>query len=104
VPYVTARSDEQGLARCYRVEADATLGAVHTRCIRIAVLANACALEQALVRCGVEVIETLLPAAVAFYANFDTSENDLFATFEIYTELHNIAVIDGVWAALDART
>jgi hypothetical protein len=52
----------------------------------------------------VEVVETLLPAAVAFYANFDTSENDLFATLEIYTKLDNISIVDGVWSALDAWT
>jgi hypothetical protein len=104
VPYVTARSNEQGLARCYRVEADAALGAVHARCVWITVLANSCALEQALVCCGVEVVETLLPAAVAFYANLDTSENDLLATLEVYAKLDNISIVDGVWSALDTRT
>lgn len=56
----------------------------------------------------VEVVETLLPAAVAFYANFDTSENDLFATLEIYTKLDNISIVDGYGRlstpGLDRRT
>jgi hypothetical protein len=104
MPHVTARSTEQSLARCYRVEADAALGAVDARCVRIAVLADACALEQALVCCCVEVVETLLPAAVALYANLDASENDLLATLEIDTKLDNIAVVDGIWSALNTRT
>jgi hypothetical protein len=104
VPHVTARSNEQGLAGRYRVKADAALGAVDAGGVRIAILTNACALEQAFVCSRVEVVETLLPAAVAFYANLDTSENYLFATLEIYTKLDNISIVDGVWSALDTRT
>ena len=103
MPYVTARSHEQSLTRCHRVETDAALRAVDARCVRVAVLVNACALEQALVCCCVEVVETLLPAAVALYANLDASENNLLATLEINAKLDHIAVVDGIWSALDTR-
>lgn len=49
---------------------------------------------------GVEVVETLLPATIAFYADFDTSEDDLLTTFEVDAELHHVSIIDRVRAAL----
>jgi len=104
MPHVTAGSDKESLARCHRVEADAALGAVDARGIRIAVLVDACALEQTLVCRSIEVVETLLPAAVALYTDLDTSEDDLLAAFEVYAELDDIAIVDRVWSALHAGT
>jgi hypothetical protein len=104
VPHVTARSNEQGLARCHRVEANAALGAVDACCVRITVLVDARALKQALVCCSVEVVKALLPAAVALHADLNASEDDLLATLEIYTKLDDIAIIDRVWSAFDAGT
>lgn len=49
---------------------------------------------------GVEVVETLLPATIAFYADLDTSEDDLLTTFEVDAELHHVSIIDRVRAAL----
>jgi hypothetical protein len=101
---VAARSNEQCLAGSNRVEANAALGAVYAACVRVSVLVDTRTLEQALVRRGVEVVQTLLPATVAFDADLDTSEDHLLATFEVYSKLDNISVVNGIWSALDAGT
>jgi hypothetical protein len=51
-----------------------------------------------------ELVQTLLPASVALYADLDTTENDLFSTLEIDTQLDDITVVEGKRAALHART
>jgi hypothetical protein len=53
---------------------------------------------------GVEIVQALLPAAIALDADLDTSEDDFLATFEVYSKLNNITVVNGVWSALDAGT
>ena len=104
VPHVTTRSNEQSLAGCNRVEADTALRSVHTGCIRVSTLVDPGALEQALVSCGVEIVETLLPATVTLDANLDTSEDDLLATLEVYAKLNNVAIINRVRPTFDAGT
>lgn len=104
VPHMTTRRDEQGLTRRDWIKADAALRTVHAGCIRVSTLADAGALEQALVCGSVEIVEALLPAAVALDADLDTSENHLLAALEVDTKLDDIAVVDGIWATLDART
>lgn len=47
-----------------------------------------------------ELIRLLLPRPVTFYANFNTSENHFFTTSEIYPQLDDIAVLDGVKSRL----
>jgi hypothetical protein len=53
---------------------------------------------------GVKIVQALLPAAVTFDADFHTSEDDLFATFEVDSKLDNISVVNGVRSALDTGT
>jgi hypothetical protein len=53
---------------------------------------------------SVEVVQALLPAAVALNTNLHTSEDDLLATLEVYSKLDNISVVNRVWSALDAGT
>jgi hypothetical protein len=40
-----------------------------------------------------ERVETLLPAAVAFDANFDASEDHLLTTAEVYSKLDDVAIL-----------
>lgn len=56
------------------------------------------------VESSLERIWGLLPTSVAFNPDLDTSEDDLFTTFKVDAQLHNIAIIYGVWPALLART
>lgn len=104
VPHVTAGSDEQCLTRRHRIETNAALGAVDAGGVRVTALVDARALEQAFV-CGcVEIVEALLPAAVAFDTDLDAAENHLLATLEIDSELNHITIIYGVWSALNTGT
>ena len=52
----------------------------------------------------VEIVQTLLPSAVALDADLHTPEDDFLTTFEIYSKLDDVAIIDGVWSALDTGT
>lgn len=49
-------------------------------------------------RC-VEVVQALLPATIAFYADLDAAEDDLFTSFEVDAELYHISIIDGIRSA-----
>lgn len=104
MPHVTAGSDEQCLTRRNRIETNAALGAVDAGCVRVTALVDARTLEQAFVGRSVEVVEALLPSAVAFDADLDAAEYNLLATLEIDSELDDVAVVDGVWSALNAGT
>ena len=53
---------------------------------------------------SLELIRSLLPAAVHLDSNLDAAENDLFASLEIDAQLHNIAVLDRVGARLGVWT
>lgn len=106
VPHVAAGGDEKRLAGRDGVEADAALGGIDARGVGVAVLAlassDACTFQQPLVRRRVEVVQALLPAAVALDADLDAAEDDLLAALEVDAELHDVAVVDGVGPALDA--
>jgi hypothetical protein len=52
----------------------------------------------------VEVVQALLPSAVALDADFHTPEDDFLTTFEVYSKLDDVAIVYGVWSALDAGT
>jgi hypothetical protein len=56
------------------------------------------------VRRRVEIVQTLLPSAVALDANLYTPEDDFLAAFEVYSKLDNVAVVNGVRSALDSGT
>lgn len=102
VPDVTAGRHEQSLTRGNRVEADGALGSIDTRRIRLSDFCFWCrfgARKQALVCRRVEVVQALLPSAIAFYANLDAAEDNLFTSFEVDAELNHISIIDGIWPA-----
>jgi hypothetical protein len=50
-------------------------------------------------------VGAFLPGSIAFNTDFDTSENHLFSTSEVYAELDNISILHriqsrlGVWLA-----
>lgn len=50
-----------------------------------------------------EVVECLLPIAVALDPDFDAAEYHLFATSEVDAKLHNIAISNLVGLALNSR-
>jgi hypothetical protein len=104
VPHVTTRRDEQRLTWRDRIEANAALGCVDTRSIGIATFVDAGSSQQSLVRRCVEVVQTLLPSAVALDSDLHTPKDDFLATFEVYSKLDDVAIINGVWSALDAGT
>lgn len=45
-----------------------------------------------------------MPTSVAFHSDLDASKDDLLSSFEVNTQLHDVAVIYGVWPALLTRT
>jgi hypothetical protein len=104
VPYVTTGCNKQCLAWRDRVEANAAFGCVDTRSIRIAALVHAGSPQQSLMRRRVEVVQTLLPSTVALDADLDTPEDNFLATLEVYSKLDDVAVVNGVWSALDTGT
>lgn len=52
---------------------------------------------------SLELVQTFLPAAIALHSDLNTAEYLLFAAFEVYSELDDIAVIDGIGTRLHAR-
>lgn len=104
VPHVTTGRHEQCLAWRDRVKAYAALRGVDTRSIGIAALVDTGTSQQPFMCRRVEIVQTLLPSAVAFDADLDTPEDDFLTTFEIYSELDDVTVINGVRSALDAGT
>lgn len=50
-----------------------------------------------------EAVQCLLPAPVAFYANFDAAKNHLFASTKVYAQLHDVSIFYLVRTRLDAR-
>lgn len=59
---------------------------------------------KALIHYILELIQAFLPATVTLYPYFHTSENDLFAPFEVYAELYDIAVVDRIRTTLHTGT
>jgi hypothetical protein len=104
VPNVTTRRDEQRLAWRDWIEANTAFGCVDTRSIGIAVFVDPGSSQQSLVRRRVEVVQTLLPSAVALDADLHAPKDDFLTTFEVYSKLDDVAIINGVWSALDAWT
>lgn len=49
-------------------------------------------------------VQTLLPASVALYSYLDAAKDLLLASLEIYAELNNISVINGVCATFHSGT
>lgn len=53
---------------------------------------------------SLELIDRFLPASVALDTYLNTSEYDLFATFEIDPKLYNVSVVDRVRLTFSAST
>jgi hypothetical protein len=104
VPHVTTWRDKQRLAWRDRIEANTAFGRVDTCSIRIAAFVDTSSSQQPLVRRRVEIVQTLLPSAVALDADLHTPKYDLLTTFEVYSKLDDVAIVNGVWSALDAGT
>ena len=51
-----------------------------------------------------KLVQALLPTSVAFDADLYASEDDLFASFEVDSQLDDIAVIDRIRTTLHAGT
>jgi len=102
VPHMTTGRDEQCLTWRDRIETNAAFGCVDTGSVGIATFVDASSPQQSLVCCSVEVVQTLLPSAVALDADLHTPKDDFLTTFEIYSKLDDVAIINGIWSALDA--
>ena len=105
VPHMATRRHKKRLAWRDWVEADTAFTAVHTHGIRVSVLLLVrMLLQQSPVRACVEVVQTLLPAAIALNPDLDASEDDLLTTLEVNAELYNIAIVDWVGSRFLTRT
>lgn len=47
---------------------------------------------------GIEIVQALLPAAIAFDAYLHAPKDDLLAALEIDAELDNVAIVNRKWA------
>lgn len=47
-----------------------------------------------------EFVQLILPAAIKFQPHLDAAKNHFLSSFEIYSELDHIAIVDGKWFRL----
>lgn len=99
MPDMGAWCNKQGLARCDGHETDGTLRSMHGG--GVALFSSLCEITQTLVGLFVEVIQALLPAAIAFDTDLDAAEDHLLAAAKIDAQLDDVAVLDTEGLGLD---